>query len=394
MDRAAIAPGARMTPRQRAWQTEKTNMNEDLHASVLEMPFLKNVGLFMTYKCQVTCPHCIVEAGPHRKEQVQRREAFDWIRQVADYRNGHVRVVSLTGGEPFYDIGLLKELAEFANARGLFVSAVTNAFWASEPERAVALLRELGALKMLSISTDVHHQQHIPFDWVRNAVRAAEQCDMLYSIAVCTESEDDPKYQNVLKQLQTITTPRAILTAITFPAGRALVGLTGSKYQRSEEPPVSACPAGSSPIIFPDGRVMACIGPVITLGCSHPLLLGNLRESSLDAILDRAEVNPVLHAIRVWGPRKLIAMVNEAGLGEHLPRTYIKDSMCNACYALMSNHAIRQFLAECAGDPLFLRRVAYARQYYLNETKMVELLRLNALHPGCVNVGNSSGEVR
>src|SRR3972149_5167068 len=94
---------------------------------VQEMPFLKNIGLLMTYQCQVSCPHCIIEAGPNRKEHMVYEDTCNWIDQIAAYRNGHIKVMSLTGGEPFIDIQFLKKISELAEARGLFVSAVTNA---------------------------------------------------------------------------------------------------------------------------------------------------------------------------------------------------------------------------------------------------------------------------
>lgn len=343
----------------------------------MEMPFLTNVGLVMTYKCQVSCPHCIIEAGPHRKEKMLLEDTFDWIQQIVDYGNGCTKVLSLTGGEPFYNIDDLKAISAFGEARGLFVSAVTNAFWASEKETAVNLLRELGAIKMLSISTDVHHQKHIPFEWVKNAMMAADECGVPYTVAVCTEDEDDEEYQAIVDKLQESTEMDRILTAITFPAGRALKRLGTSNYKTTKEPPISACAAGGSPIIFPDGRVIACIGPVIDLKSPHPLLLGNLRENSLQEIFDRAETNPILHAIRVWGPKKLISMIEEAGLGQYLPEAYIKDSVCNACYTLMSHGKIVEFLAQLAEDFEFVRRVAYARAYYLHESNMVEYLGIS-----------------
>ena len=340
------------------------------------MPFLRNVGLIMTYKCQVTCPHCILEAGPHRTEELKLQDAFDWIKQIADYRNGYIKVLSLTGGEPFYNLHTLEKIAKFGEACGLIVSAVTNAYWAKTPEKAVRILKRLSAIKMLAISTDVHHQESIPFENVKNAVYAAEACGIPYHIAVCTENENDEGYRGVLEELREIVEDEAIKTAITFPAGRALKEIDVLKYQTTAEPPISACSAGSSPIIFPDGRVIACIGPVIDLRSTHPLLLGDLRRSSLQEIFDSAELNPILHTIRIWGPKKLISMIEKGGLGRYLPERYIKNSVCNACYSLMSNDTIVRFLKEIAADFDFRRKVAYARVYYLKETRMVELQKL------------------
>lgn len=338
-----------------------------------EMPFLRNVGLVMTYKCQVSCPHCIIRAGPNRKEEMSLADAFDWIEQIAAYRNGYIKVLSLTGGEPFYNIDNLRKIAAFGEQQGLFVSAVTNAFWASTADRAVNLLKSLPSIKMIAISTDVYHLESIPFENIRNAVSAAKACDLPYNIAVCTENEEEVEYKQILKMLSEITEPETVATAVTFPAGRALDKIGGLKHMTTEQPPQSACSAGSSPIIFPSGKVIACIGPVIDLNAPHPLVFGNLRENSLRDILDAAEQNPVLHAIRIWGPRKLISIIEEAGLSRYLPKKYVKDSVCNACYHLMSNENITYFLGQLAEDLEFTRKVAYARAYYLNETRMVEL---------------------
>lgn len=348
-----------------------------------EMPFLGNIGLLMTRKCQVTCPHCIIQAGPHQTEEISLSDAFDWITQAAHYRSGHIKVLSLTGGEPFYRLSHIKQVADHAATQGLYVSAVTNAYWASSLEEAVRVLRLNTAIKMISVSTDVYHQRHIPFDRVKNAVAAARECDVLCTVAICTENEDDDEYRRILDDVYELLPPEYVFTAITFAAGRALQQLDDSKYPLTSEVPRSACAAGSSPIIFPSGKVIACIGPVIDLQPNHPLALGNLRDRRLCDILDDAELNPILHAIRVWGPRKLIKMAVDADLGHYLSKLYIRDSMCNACYSLMSNSVIVGFLQELSRNLDFARRVAYARAYYLGEMRMAEWMGLKEAHMPC-----------
>lgn len=168
-----------------------------------------------------------------------------------------------------------------------------------------------------------------------------------------------------------------IKTSVTLPVGRALKRSKYFKYRTSPEPTISACSTGSTPIIFPDGKVIACIGPVIDLPQSHPLFLGNLRKHSLSEILDKAETNLILHAIRVWGPKKLISLIKEHGQNALLPKEYIAESICDACYKLMSNEKIVDLLNTLSKDERFKQKVAYARIYYLNETKMAELCQLD-----------------
>jgi hypothetical protein len=344
-----------------------------------EMPFLRNVGLIVTYQCQVTCPHCILQAGPARTERTRLEDALDWVGQLAAYRDHYVWVLSLTGGEPFYNLSVLHKLSEYGAQQGLLVSAVTNAFWATSLHRAVRVLESLPSIRMLQISADYYHQLSIPFERIKNAIQAARACMLPYTIAVCTENESDPAYQDTIARLSALVDPNLIYTAITFPVGRAAESCDSSHYSYSQEPPISACTAGSSPIIFPDGRVIACIGPVIDLDGSHPLLLGNLNRESLAEVFDRAQSNPVLHAIRLWGPRKLIEIIQQAGFGDLLPQRYYGNSVCSACYQLMANPEIVDFLSELARDFSYQRKIAYGRVYYLREPEMVELMGLQGV---------------
>jgi MoaA/NifB/PqqE/SkfB family radical SAM enzyme len=339
-----------------------------------EMPYLRNIGLIVTYKCQVACPHCIIEAGPNRKEETELEDAFDWIKQIANYRNGYIKVLSLTGGEPFYDVKKLAMLSAFGEENGLLVSAVTNAFWALTPKKAVNTLKSVPSIKMMAISADTYHQEEIPFERVKNAIAAAKKLEIPFQIGVCTENQEDKEYKQIVQKLEAITESDKIKTAITFPVGRALK-TSKYKYVTSVNPPISACSAGSSPIIFPNGNIIGCIGPVINIKSTHPLLLGNLKKRSLKEILDDSEINPIYHAIRIWGPIKLISLAAEAGLTRHLPKKYVKDSICHACYALLSNDNIITFLQTLAHDPDFKRKVAYARLYYLGENRMFELMK-------------------
>jgi hypothetical protein len=227
---------------------------------------------------------------------------------------------------------------------------------------------------MMAISADAYHQKEIPFERVQNAVNAAKKLAVPFQIGVCTENQDDEEYKKIIKKLEQITEPDTIKTAITFPVGRALK-IKNPNYVTSAEPPVSACSAGSSPIIFPNGNIIGCIGPVIDIKSAHPLLLGNLRLESLKEILDESETNPIYHAIRIWGPKKLISLAQEAGLTKYLPKQYVNNSICHACHNLMSNKKINSFLQSLAHNPKFIRKVAYARLYYLREKRMFELTK-------------------
>ena len=165
-----------------------------------EIPFLSNIGFMLTYKCTIACPHCIVEAGPHRTEEMLLEDCLDWIEQARSYRAGHIQGLALTGGEPFYSLDRLERISAHAAALGFTISVVSNAFWATSRDAALEALAQLPAISMISLSTDVYHQVSIPFECIKHATAAARELGMLYNIAVCTDAEDDPQYQRILER--------------------------------------------------------------------------------------------------------------------------------------------------------------------------------------------------
>lgn len=337
-----------------------------------ELPFLTNVGLLLTYKCTVACPHCIVKAGPHRKEEMLLEQTFNWLDQIKKYRDGHVCGISLTGGEPFYNLENLIKIADYANNLGLIVSVVSNAFWASTREKALEVLGKCSSIQMISISSDIPHQKLIPFSNVKNAIWAAKKLRKLYNIAVSTENENLPEFKMLMDDILEIADSENVNTSLILPVGRAMEEMDQGKFVYSMEPSKAACSMASFPIIFPNGNIIACIGPPITLPESNPLFLGNLNKESLTDIFDRAEHNYILHAIRVLGPRMLVKLLEDNGYEHLLPDHYVKNATCDVCYQLLSNKQTVDVLNQLIeSDSKFRMKVEYGRQYYLNECEMI-----------------------
>jgi organic radical activating enzyme len=343
------------------------------HAVADDPPYLRNVGLLLTYHCQAACAHCILRAGPDRREEVDLDESREWIRQIAGYRDGYVCVLSLTGGEPFSNQKQLRATVEYAAGLGLRISVTSNAFWATTPEKALRTLRSLPGISFLSFSTDAYHQEYVPFANVRNALGAASELSIPAYVTVITDSRADPAFQRTEAELLTLTAAENVRTGLTFPVGRAADRQDGLHQPLAPQPCRDVCQAASSPCIFPDGRVYGCIGPLFELGENQPLFLGNARQQSLADIFDRAETNAVLHALRLWGPARLIARMREAGLGERLPQAFVADSICSACHSALSRPAVREWLQGLEQDGAFRRQVAYGRLHYLGESQMLEL---------------------
>jgi MoaA/NifB/PqqE/SkfB family radical SAM enzyme len=315
-----------------------------------------------------------MNAGPNRKETIPIRHAMNWIEQISDYANGHVKVLSITGGEPFYDLDLLKKIVSFADSCKLITNVVTNAFWAKTKEDAYNILKTFPMINVLAISTDIYHQEYISIEQIRNAVLAAKECGIYYNIHITVNN--DSEYRKICSDLQDIVDSKKIISVSTFPSGRAKNTKKTPELKTSDEPPLSACTAGSSPVILPNGNVLACMGPLLDLKRKNPLILGNLKKKPLHEILDESEKNILLQLLRVWGPRKIITLLEESGMKELIPKKYVQGSVCDTCYKIMSNSKILSFFQDNYLNEAFLHYVAYARIFYLKETRMAHLCDL------------------
>ena len=80
----------------------------------------------ITIQCQIKCTHCIVRHGHFTRPATSLSAILEWIEQISAYDQGAIKLLYLTGGEPFYDIENLRTIASYAENRGLSVSVITN----------------------------------------------------------------------------------------------------------------------------------------------------------------------------------------------------------------------------------------------------------------------------
>jgi organic radical activating enzyme len=339
-------------------------------------PFLKNIGFMLTYKCTISCPHCIVEAGPKRRKEMGLEEALDWIRQVSSYRNKYILSLGLTGGEPFYDLDRLEVISTHARKLGLFVTTVTNAFWAPTRERALEVMQRMEGIQLISLSTDADHLKLIPIENIKNAAWAARETGHLYDLAICTDSKTDPSFLQLMECLRVSGEEEHIKVTVTAPVGRAQ-NLKGHRnFAKESLPAGGGCDLASSPLVFPNGKVIGCTGAFVALPPTHSMLLGDLRQESLETILDRSESNPYVHAMRLWGPFGLSVILKEHGFGNLLPREYIKDCPCDACFKLFTDRRLVKALDAIMCDDEMLKLIACGRAAYLDEPALAQRLGL------------------
>ena len=247
------------------------------------------VGLLVTYRCNAECRPCFFECSPSRTEVMPRQTAQNVINEAL---NLGTEWISFSGGEPFLEYDLLKELISLSSWKGLKTEVVTNGFWGQTREEAHGALKPLieAGLDVLNLSVDDFHCEYVPFESLRNTYWAAIDLGLKIVLMVST-GKDSGITSGSLPELlgddqvqiagkHRIFNPNAVLfeTQIT-PIGRG----AGLKYDPVLFTEVRCAEVLRDIGVAPNGDVMPCCGPLGT-----KTVLGNINDEGLDVILNRA----------------------------------------------------------------------------------------------------------
>lgn len=241
---------------------------------------LSGVHLLLTYRCTLECEHCFVWGSPWQSGTLSLPQIDEILGQAAEL--GTVESIYFEGGEPFLYYATLLEGARHTIARGFTVGIVSNGYWATTPEDALACLRPFaGLLSDLSISSDLYHWSDPQSQRARNVRAAAAQLGIpIGEISIAQpETVEAGSVQGQLPAGESRVMYR----------GRAAANLAGRAAQQPPER-FDACLSEdlSDPRrihVDPFGYVHICQG----------LAIGNLFRTPLIEICDRYD--PDRHAI-------------------------------------------------------------------------------------------------
>jgi MoaA/NifB/PqqE/SkfB family radical SAM enzyme len=137
-----------------------------------------SAGILLTYACNAECADCYESCSPRRRGTAPVEDVRKYLGELR--RLGCTgRDIHFGGGEPFYHYSHLIECLEAAEAEGMLpVGKIeTNAFWCKSDELVRERLTEIDrfGIEKLFVSCDVFHQEFIPIERVRRAVRVGRE---------------------------------------------------------------------------------------------------------------------------------------------------------------------------------------------------------------------------
>jgi MoaA/NifB/PqqE/SkfB family radical SAM enzyme len=226
---------------------------------------------------------------------------------------GAIKWIYFEGGEPFLYYVTLLEGVQMAVESGFRVGVVSNAYWATSHEDALAGLRPFaGLLQDLTVSSDLYHANEKLSQLVRNALAAAGQ------LGIPT---------NVISVAQ----PQAVAQCASgqLPAGESGVMYRGRAVealaQYAGRQPWEAFDTCPHEDLHDPGRVH--LDPLGNIHICQGICLGNLHQEPLAEICAsyKAESHPICGPLLMGGPTALVKHYELAHLESYA-------DACHLCY--------------------------------------------------------------
>ena len=242
------------------------------------------VGLLYTYKCTGTCEICGLKCGPNRNEKMDLEVAKKVIRDSA--YNG-IKLIGITGGEPFIYYEEILELCKLAFSLGMQTTFTTNAFWATDKDGTFEKLEKLKhyGVRSIKVSLDDFHMKHISTENYRRIFRISQMLDIKVLIG-CTILKNGIGNRHVLEHFDDEMANILFCQYRAYPIGDA-VKIPKELFYLSDTIR-GKCNESNMLLIEPNGTVYPCGSACVM---SSIRSVGNVYVDSFETILVNAKNN-------------------------------------------------------------------------------------------------------
>ena len=296
----------------------------------------RKVAFGYSTRCNIRCAHCVAAEEVRDDQKMELDQALGILAEMAA---AGVRGISFTAGEPLLYPDDMVELLKLCRGYGIYTRIVSNGFWArtgAEADRVLERLQESG-LCQLRLSYSRWHQQHVSRECVLNAARGCQKLGLDAFVSFVTDfSEQDDPYEQFLRDHRLRFFPEPVIYAGRAGA-LARPGLF-TDYQ------ANCCPM--NPYVSPDLEMYACCDAGSQFANTRFFRLGNLRDASVDQLLEASERNPLYRAIRTQG------ITNIASFAGFKAREIVTYRKCELCRELFDSPERLARLQEAASSAL------------------------------------------
>jgi hypothetical protein len=163
-----------------------------------------NLALYFTLACTARCDHCITFAGPKVARKMSLEQAEKIIEMAA--RTPTLDGICFTGGENLIHGQQMLQLVRDCTRYGLRSEIISNGYWATSREAAVALIKPFrdAGLERLHISIDRYHLPYVATKRVHIALDALRELGFFREISCVIDQyygvEKNLRYREVMAE--------------------------------------------------------------------------------------------------------------------------------------------------------------------------------------------------
>lgn len=288
-----------------------------------------------TSQCNAKCAMCYQAAGPKGSDVFGKAKlTSDEIRKAVS-EAARIPVVKsrchLAGGEAFLDIAQCIDIFSHARDVGFEdISTTTNAYWANSTARAHEVCRNArqnGLLRM-EISWDFWHSPYISGTTIGNCIDACVEHGIQTNLRILSTKAHSVQEALSLIPRDSLSRCDVISCGPVFPTGRAKAEVPKDEIFYTGNLG-STCHSILNLTINPTGKVYPCCAGADQ---TEALAFGNIRDDSLQTIVERMNRSLLLRVLVFGGPGSFLGILKENGVDLEGPHSNI----CHMCWDIFS----------------------------------------------------------
>lgn len=299
--------------------------------------------LYLTDRCPVGCAHCSVAARPDSPAPRDPALLEELLAGLCG-RDG-LRVVAVSGGEPFTERRALTRAVRRLSGAGLAVVVFTSGNWARPGPAPAWTAAILARVATVFLGTDAQHTERLGTDRLRQAIGSVVSagCHLVLQV-IGTPGNLAMAHQALADELGP-GWPELAEVHRTEPlaTGRAERLFAAAPARPAAQ--FGPCLPARAPTIRYDGTVTGCCNEAVITGHGPAALRRTAADrAALSDALDAFRADGLLRLIAARGPGALVGVPGFERLGEEAYRT-----VCDACWAAHGIAAAEPRAAVLAG---------------------------------------------
>lgn len=255
----------------------------------------KGCGILLTENCNARCKMCCDSRGLVRGKTLTIEELDLILKNIKECPS--IDLIGVTGGEPMLYPDLVEHIINFDYGRKVGITIKTNGFWGKDINKARNFIeRNKSKIKMISFSYDQFHKEFIDLQNILNIVDIANDLEVSTEIVGCF-LKDGIQPGDIINEMGEHAFKTNYAYQPVINTGSAEIFSDSQFIKVIDLKKHEARCIGlldRTLLINAKLEVYPCCSQVVE---NTLLLMGNLHEESLSAIIQSIDYNKVLHKI-------------------------------------------------------------------------------------------------